>query len=227
MTCSSLTLPQMPCAQRDELQQLTVLARDAAEILFEMAAMQDKSPEAHDMLGKSQQIEVCSHKSLKFEQSAHQSCCCALLQSKYSTCRTYVFCLSGILCLAVFKGSIRQIICRPWTYCIGESLTDTMMQAQLRGMIGDCEIPIKEGDEMLLSQALEAFDTLTNTTTEYRAALEGKEAAKPVAGMSEASKLQPPGSNPFQVKSCSSHGWQHHTLHCAASALGPSFVSSH
>ena len=48
----------MLCAQRDELQQLTVLARDAAEILFEMAAMQDKSPEAHDMLGKSQQIEV-------------------------------------------------------------------------------------------------------------------------------------------------------------------------
>lgn len=109
---------------RDELQQLTVLARDAAEILFEMAAMQDKSPEAHDMLGKSQQIE-----------------------------------------------------------------------AQLRGMIGD----FKGGDEMLLSQALEAFDTLTNTTTEYRAALEGKEAAKPVAGMSESSKLQPPGSNPFQA----------------------------
>ena len=37
---------------------MTVLARDAAEILFEMAAMQDKSPEAHDMLEKSQQIEV-------------------------------------------------------------------------------------------------------------------------------------------------------------------------
>ena len=44
--------------QGDELQQMTVLARDAAEILFEMAAMQDKSPEAHDMLEKSQQIEV-------------------------------------------------------------------------------------------------------------------------------------------------------------------------
>ena len=46
------------CLQSDELQQMTVLARDAAEILFEMAAMQDKSPEAHDMLEKSQQIEV-------------------------------------------------------------------------------------------------------------------------------------------------------------------------
>lgn len=64
MRCSPLTLPQMPCAQRDELQQLTVLARDAAEILFEMAAMQDKSPEAHDMLEKSQQIEVGSLKNL-------------------------------------------------------------------------------------------------------------------------------------------------------------------
>ena len=98
-----------------------------------------------------------------------------------------------------------------------------MLQAQLRGMIGD----FKEGDEMLLSQALEAFDTLTNTTTEYRAALEGKEATKPVAGMSEASRLQPPGSNPFQVNLCSFRNWQHHTLHWAAKALGPLFASTH
>ena len=76
-----------------------------------------------------------------------------------------------------------------------------MLQAQLRGMIGD----FKGGDEMLLSQALEAFDTLTSTTTEYRAALEGKEAAQPVAGMPEPSKLQPPGSNPFQVSACFFH----------------------
>ena len=83
-----------------------------------------------------------------------------------------------------------------------------MLQAQLRGMIGD----FKGGDEMLLSQALEAFDTLTNTTTEYRAALEGKEAAKPMAGMSEASKLQPPTSNPFQVNRCIFNHWRHHTF---------------
>ncbi|CAL5229955.1 g13384 [Coccomyxa viridis] len=110
----------------DELQQMTVLARDAAEILFEMAAMQDKSPEAYDMLEKSQQIE-----------------------------------------------------------------------AQLRGMIGD----FKGGDEVLLSQALEAFDTLTNTTTEYRAALGGKSTGIPAAGSSAAGgvpNLQPPSSNPFQ-----------------------------
>ena len=44
---------------------MTVLARDAAEILFEMAAMQDKSPEAHDMLEKSQQIEVNDMASLQ------------------------------------------------------------------------------------------------------------------------------------------------------------------
>ena len=44
---------------------MTVLARDAAEILFEMAAMQDKSPEAHDMLEKSQQIEVRCMASLQ------------------------------------------------------------------------------------------------------------------------------------------------------------------
>ena len=86
---------------------------------------------------------------------------------------------------------------------IGESLTDAVLQAQLRGMIGD----FKGGDEMLLSQALEAFDTLTNTTTEYRAALEGKEAIKPVAGVSESSKLQPPSSNPFQVSVSSFHTW--------------------
>ena len=101
----------------------------------------------------------------------------------------------------------------------GESLTDAMLQAQLRGMIGD----FKGGDEMLLSQALEAFDTLTNTTTEYRAALEGKEAAKPVAGMSEASRLQPPSSNPFQVNLYFFHSLQDHTLHWAAKALGQVF----
>lgn len=65
-------------------------------------------------------------------------------------------------------------------------------------MIGD----FKGGDEVLLSQALEAFDTLTNTTIEYRAALEGKSTGAPAAGSSEAGgapKLQPPSSNPFQV----------------------------
>ena len=65
-------------------------------------------------------------------------------------------------------------------------------------MIGD----FKGGDEMLLSQALEAFDTLTSTTTEYRAALEGKSAVAAPEGTSQANtapRLQPPGSNPFQV----------------------------
>ncbi len=65
-------------------------------------------------------------------------------------------------------------------------------------MIGD----FKGGDEVLLSQALEAFDTLTNTTTEYRAALEGKSTGTPAAGSSAAGgvpSLQPPSSNPFQV----------------------------
>ena len=50
---------------------MTVLARDAAEILFEMAAMQDKSPEAHDMLEKSQQIEVTCMVSL--QNTSHNS----------------------------------------------------------------------------------------------------------------------------------------------------------
>ena len=71
-------------------------------------------------------------------------------------------------------------------------------QAQLRGMIGD----FKGGDEVLLSQALEAFDTLTNTTTEYRAALVGKSTEGPAVGNSAAGgapHLQPPSSNPFQV----------------------------
>ena len=76
MELLSLTSRELPCAQRDELQQLTVLARDAAEILFEMAAMQDKSPEAHDMLGKSQQIEVSSPQGLPLEHSAHHLLLC-------------------------------------------------------------------------------------------------------------------------------------------------------
>ena len=219
MEVLSLTSREMPCAQRDELQQLTVLARDAAEILFEMAAMQDKSPEAHDMLGKSQQIEVGSLQGLQLEHSAYQSCCFALLllqQREHSTCRY----LSSLLGWQITTGTLpklHQANCMGLLMIyIGESLTDAMLQAQLRGMIGD----FKGGDEMLLSQALQAFDTLTNTTTEYRAALEGKEAAKPVAGMSESSKLQPPGSNPFQVSACIFHTWQDHCFHCAAHALG-------
>lgn len=86
--------------------------------------------------------------------------------------------------------------------CAGELcvilISPPWVQAQLRGMIGD----FKGGDEMLLSQALEAFDSLTNTTTEYRAALEGKSAVAAPEGTSQANtgpRLQPPGSNPFQV----------------------------
>ncbi len=46
------------CTQADELRALAGLARDAAEILFEMAALQDESEAAQDMLEKSQQLEV-------------------------------------------------------------------------------------------------------------------------------------------------------------------------
>ena len=112
MEVVSLTSPGMPCAQRDELQQLTVLARDAAEILFEMAAMQDKSPEAHDMLGKSQQIEVGSLQSLQLEHSAHQSCCFALLLLQGRSvvyADSEALCLDGVLCLAPHQSSTRHI----------------------------------------------------------------------------------------------------------------------
>ena len=44
--------------QADELRALAGLARDAGEILFEMAAMHDDSEAAQDMLEKSQQLEV-------------------------------------------------------------------------------------------------------------------------------------------------------------------------
>ena len=45
-------------SQADELRALAGLAREAAEILFEMAALQDESEAAHDMLEKSQQLQV-------------------------------------------------------------------------------------------------------------------------------------------------------------------------
>ena len=48
------------CSQADELRALAGLARDAAEILFEMAALQDESEAAQDMLEKSQQLQVLS-----------------------------------------------------------------------------------------------------------------------------------------------------------------------
>ena len=82
-------------------------------------------------------------------------------------------------------------------------------------MIGD----FKGGDEVLLSQALEAFDTLTNTTTEYRAALEGKSTGAPAKGTSVAGgaqKLQPPSSNPFQVTASRSPPWIFLLLQCLA-----------
>ena len=44
--------------QGDELRGLAGLARDAAEILFEMAALRDESEAAQDMLEKVQQLEV-------------------------------------------------------------------------------------------------------------------------------------------------------------------------
>ncbi len=44
--------------QADELRALAGLARDAGEILFEMAAMHDDTEAAQDMLEKSQQLEV-------------------------------------------------------------------------------------------------------------------------------------------------------------------------
>ena len=81
-------------------------------------------------------------------------------------------------------------------------------------MIGD----FKGGDEMLLSQALEAFDTLTNTTTEYRAALEGKSTGTPAVGSSAAGgvpNLQPPSSNPFQVTLVLLHLPAGHSFCCA------------
>lgn len=46
--------------QADELRALAGLARDAGEILFEMAAMHDETEAAHDMLEKSGQLEVSS-----------------------------------------------------------------------------------------------------------------------------------------------------------------------
>ena len=46
--------------QADELRALAGLARDAAEILFEMAALQDESEAAQDMLEKSQQLQARS-----------------------------------------------------------------------------------------------------------------------------------------------------------------------
>lgn len=76
-----------------------------------------------------------------------------------------------------------------------------LLQAQLRGMIGD----FKGGDETALAQALEAFDILANTTEEYHAKgahpPEGGASAAP-ADASAVPALRPPAtSNPFQARS--------------------------
>ncbi|EIE21141.1 hypothetical protein COCSUDRAFT_48293 [Coccomyxa subellipsoidea C-169] len=108
--------------EADELRALAGLARDAGEILFEMAAMHDETEAAQDMLEKSQQLE-----------------------------------------------------------------------AQLRGMIGD----FKGGDETAVAQALEAFDILDISLTEYKTAVKGETPSDPTA---QAANQQPPAaSNPFQA----------------------------
>ena len=106
------------------------------------------------------------------------------------------------------------------------SLRMSQSQAQLRGMIGD----FKGGDEVLLSQALEAFDTLTNTTTEYRAALEGKSTGAPAKATSVAGgapKLQPPSSNPFQVTASRSPPWIFLFLQCLAPSASTVYKTAH
>jgi hypothetical protein len=124
-------------SQTEELQLLVALGREAAEILWEMAALQDETEATKEMLEKGE-----------------------------------------------------------------------LLQAQLRGMIGD----YKGGDETILASALEVFDLLSNTLSEYHTATSPKavgSAAAPFAaggyptGAAPASRLQPPPSsreqNPFQA----------------------------
>ena len=49
----------MYSVQGDELRQLAALGREAAEILWEMAAMQDSGDAAKEMLDKTAQLQVC------------------------------------------------------------------------------------------------------------------------------------------------------------------------
>ncbi len=62
-------------------------------------------------------------------------------------------------------------------------------------MIGD----FKGGDETAVAQALEAFDILDHSLTEYKTAVKGETPSDPTA---QAANQQPPtASNPFQVSS--------------------------
>lgn len=83
------------------------------------------------------------------------------------------------------------------------------VQAQLRGMIGD----YKGGDETVLAAALEVFDLLSNTLSEYQTAVSptaaGSAAAKPGPGELPLSK---PSSS--QLKS----GCQLHAQTCFVEA---------
>lgn len=63
LTCTRITgtpaaLKQRLCAQADELRALSGLAAEAAEILFEMAALHDSSEVARDMLDKAAQLQA-------------------------------------------------------------------------------------------------------------------------------------------------------------------------
>lgn len=53
-----LPRPRPPLPQADELQELSVLARDAAEILWEMVAMGEGGAAVEDMKSKGRQLQA-------------------------------------------------------------------------------------------------------------------------------------------------------------------------
>ena len=137
------------CAvQTEELQLLCSLGREAAEILWEMAALQEETNATKEMLEKGELLQVCWTASFSMNKFGD-------FWSSQPDVLPY-FTLTGTYRKHWTPQGVKLKILRTCTF-----------QAQLRGMIGD----YNRGDETILAAALEVFDLLSNTLAEYQTAM--------------------------------------------------------
>ncbi len=162
-----------------------MLAKDAAEILWEMVAMGESGGAVADMRGKAEQLQV----SVEQQPSPgpallpiHQLKPCWWLQApKLSTARSDVVQqTSPFMC-----GLLRHF---------DLPAVASGVQAQLRGLINDYQ----GGDEAVYAHAFEAFDMLSRCLDELKAPQQAQQPA-PAPGEAALPTLAPPPSGAAPV----------------------------
>ena len=181
---SGAPLPPAP-SQADELQELSLLARDAAEILWEMVAMGEGGAAAEDMKVKAGQLQAqlrgligdytvrglagWGRRAAGVHGSAHWACpaCCA----------------AAVAC-SVHAGAPP-----PLTISSGPT---TVLPCPLRRPM------LQGGDEAIFARAFESFDMLSRCLEEVNAPAQPKlpPAAAAVAGTGAPAAVAPPAAAP-------------------------------